>query len=419
MENINLVLKAFEEVIYNFWWLIFPLVLYYIFKILWVDFVAFYSPNSWYASQEWTLLEIIPPRDTERGPKIMENIISSMAGVLTTYHTFGKYIQGAFWHDRFSLELVGDQGKAHFYIRTQKKYKKNIEAQVYAQYPNAKVLECSDYTQNFPKIVPNKNWDLWGTDFEFVAEEAIPIKTYDRFEESVTGEMIDPIASFLEILGNLEPGQHIWLQFILQPLPEPEAKKYEPLIQKLKGEEPSSSRSIWKDLADVLTNIFNGLFGEVEFDKADEKDVQPLEFRLSPAEKDRLKATEEKIGQNLFQTKMRLVYIGRRENFDRTNVSAMMGATKQFNDINMNQIKPDEMNKTYAKIFFTKPRLAFRKRRIYNRYKSRDMNGPKLVFSVKELATLFHFPDMNVKAPSIERVESKLGSAPLNLPVKQ
>jgi hypothetical protein len=46
------------------------------------------------------------------------------------------------------------------------------------------------------------------------------------------------------------------------------------------------------------------------------------------------------------------------------------------------------------------------------------MDGAKIVMSAKEMATLFHFPDMGVKSPSIRRVESKLGSAPANLPVE-
>ena len=62
-------------------------------------------------------------------------------------------------------------------------------------------------------------------------------------------------------------------------------------------------------------------------------------------------------------------------------------------------------------------RASFRKRKIYGRYKKRNMDGKLMIFSTKELATLYHFPDMGVKSPSIRRVDSKLGSAPSNLPI--
>jgi hypothetical protein len=418
--DIGSILGIFGQAFIIFWWIVLPILFYYIFKVLWVDFVTFYSPNSWHGGQSWTYLEIIPPREIERGPKMMENIFTAMTGVLSTFNTFDEYLKGAFWHDRFSAELVGEEGKMHFYIRAQKKYRPLIESHIYAQYPDAKVLEVTDYTENFPKIVPNKFWDLWGSDFEFVAKNAIPIKTYEKFEESVTGEMIDPISAIAEVIGSLGPNQHIWLQYVLQPLPEGERKKDEHMnvIKKLKGEPVVEPMSFFGHLLDVITNIPAALSAPVVFGAADKKDMAPLEFRLSPTEKDLLKATEENLGKNLFKTKMRMILIGRKENFDRTSVSSFVGAIKQFNDINFNQVKPEDISKTVGIIFFTKQRADFKKRKIYNRYRKRNMDGTNIVFSVKELATVFHFPDMSVKAPSITRTEAKLGGAPSNLPIE-
>lgn len=348
----------------------------------------------------------------------MEQIYTGMATVLTTYNTFDIWLDGKLWQTRFSLELVGEEGQVHFYIRTHKAFQKMIEAQVYAQYPDAEVLEVEDYSSNFPKIMPNKYWDMWGADFEFVAKDPIPIKTYDKFEESVTGEMIDPMAAIIETLGQLGPGQHVWLQYVLQPIPEGENKKIaEAVIKKLKGEPEVVKMGPLGHLWDVIKNIPKGLLGAVEFKGAEKKDQGPLEFRLSPIEKDILKATEENIGKNLFKTKMRYIYLARRESFDGGLRSAFIGAIKQFNDINFNQVKPEDISKTYGKIFFKKPRADFRKRKLYARYKTRNMDGVNVVFSTKELATLFHFPDMSVKSPAAPRTAAKLGSAPSNLPV--
>jgi hypothetical protein len=47
-----------------------------------------------------------------------------------------------------------------------------------------------------------------------------------------------------------------------------------------------------------------------------------------------------------------------------------------------------------------------------------DGEGGFLVMSTEELATVFHFPDMNVLAPSLTRVEAKRGGAPSNLPIE-
>jgi hypothetical protein len=171
-------------------------------------------------------------------------------------------------------------------------------------------------------------------------------------------------------------------------------------------------------LLDVFSNITKGLFGPVEFATAEKKEQAPLEFRLTPVEKETLKAVEEKLGRNCFRTKIRFILLGKRENFDKSKLPAFIGTIKQFSDINMNQIKPEDITKTYGKIFFIKRMETFRKRKIWARYKTRNMDGPKMVFSTKELATLFHFPDMGVKSPAVPRTSSKLGSAPPNLPIQ-
>lgn len=408
---------AAGQVFYHTWFIILPIAFYYIFKIIWLDFARFRSERSWFRGLEWVMLEIIPPREIEKGPKTMESIFSGIAGVLTTHNTFDAYLKGAFT-DRFSLEMVGEEGKTHFYIRTQKKYRNLVEAQIYAQYPDAEIQEAFDYTNNFPRVIPNKYWELWGTDFEFVMPPAYPIRTYDKFEETVTGEMVDPMAALAEVMGTLGPGQHIWLQYVLEPLKEDWKKEQKKVIDKLTGRASESSIGLWADIVDVFSNIIKALFSPVEFSKAEKKEEAPLEFRLTPVEKEILKAVEENLGRNSFKTKMRFIYLGKADGFEKPYVSSFIGAIKQFNDMNMNQVKPNDISKTYANFLFKEARLALRQRKIYNRYRNRNMDGANVVFSTKELATVFHFPDMGVRSPSVPRIASKLGTAPANLPIE-
>jgi hypothetical protein len=401
----------------KFWWAIFPVMFFYLFKTLWMDFVSLYSKYSWLRAREWMMLEIIPPKDLEKGPQPMESLFQGMSGVLETDNVFKTYLLGKF-DDRFSLELVGLDGEVHYYIRTQTKYRNLIEAHIYAQYPDAEIIEVEDYTKNFPKVIPNKKWTLWGADMILTMPDPFPIRTYDKFEESVTGEVIDPIGSFVELYGTLPPGQNLWLQFILVPLREEWREKEMQEVQKLAGRISGKGKGLLGDLADVFTHILPGIFGPVEFSKTEKKEEAPLEFRLTPMEKDQLKALEENLGKNVYRTKMRFLYIGKKKGFDMSYVSAFFGAMRQFSDLNANTLKPSSLSKTYAYYVATQTRADYRRRKIYRRYRDRDMDGEKIVFSTTELATLFHFPNMNIKAPSLTRVESKRGSAPFNLPVK-
>jgi hypothetical protein len=416
------ILSNFGSVFASFWWLILPLPLWYIFKIIWFDYVAFYSADSWNGKYKWTMLEVIPPRDIERGPKPMENFYAGLTGVMTTHSNFDVWLNGAFRQDYFGLELVGEEGKVHYYIRTLKSRRNLVEAHIYAQYPDAQILEVEDYYNKFPKVIPNKNWDLWGADYEFVKKEPYyPIKTYDQFEESITGEMIDPMAALVEVLGSLGPGQHIWLQYVIVPIPESDSiNGGKELADTLKGKAVAvTGGRLLHDLMDVLSNILAGLFGSPEFKElAKKKEEQPLDTRLSPGERDVLKAVEENLGKNFFKTKMRLIVLGKRDTFDKAAVGAFSGAIKQFNDLNMNQVKPQDISKTYANTFFKERISNFRKRKIYDRYRKRNMDGVLMLFSTKELATMFHFPDMSVKSHALTQTTSKLGVAPANLPIE-
>lgn len=394
-----------------------PVVLWYVFKFVWMDFVIIYSADSHLKSLKWTVLKVIPPKEVEKSPKVMESIFVGTAGVLSTFTPLETYVHGL-KTPRFSFEIVGEEGKMHFYIRTQQKYRNLVEAQVYAHFPDAEVIEIEDYVKKFPKVIPNKNWDIWGFDIKLVLPDVYPIKTYKQFEEDITGTMIDPLASMAEVIGTFAPGQHVWLQYIIEPLHETWRKNELKIIDKLAKKAEKKDKNILEHLGEVIANLPGALFGPIEFVSEEAKNDQPLEFKLTPGEKELLKAVEENLGKNVFRTKIRFFILGKKESFTKANVSSFYGSFKQFNDLNLNNFKPDDASKTSANFIFRKNRLATKKRKLYRRYKDRDMDGTKMILSLTELATIFHFPNMEVKAPSVTMVQSKRGTAPANLPVE-
>lgn len=410
-------LKTIGQVLNHTWFIIFPIVFYYLFKTFWMYFVWVNFSNS----VEYVLLEIIPPRNIEKSPKPMESVYAGMAGVLKTFNAVEEYVQGMLT-PRFSLELVSDEGKAHFYLRTPRMFRNLVESQIYAQYPDAEINEVADYVDNAPRIIPNKDWDLWGTDFELVKPDPYPIKTYKYFEEDITGKMIDPLASLVETIGKLGPKQKIWFQYVIIPEKETWQSTGLELVQEIAGRVKKPRNvfdEILADLRDVFGNIFKAMSGPVEFaTKEDKAEEAPLEFRLTPGEKEVLKAVESNIGKNVFKVKMRFIYFGKRENFDRAVVSSFIGGLKQFSDLNLNSFKPNDISKTYANYILADERLRYRQRKIFRRYKDRDPDGVKFILSTEELATIFHLPDMSVVAPGIIHVEAKKGGAPANLPVE-
>ncbi|MFZ2299593.1 MAG: hypothetical protein WAW00_00470 [Candidatus Moraniibacteriota bacterium] len=409
--------------VFDVWFIVFPPLLYFLFKILW----KLYAQRQYLSKIKWVLLEIIPPRDVEKSPQLMESIFAGFAGVIKTPTTAETWIKGEL-PTGFSLEIASTEGSVHFYVRTQAGFRDLVEANFYAQYPDVEIVEAPDYVTSVPSTVPNKDWELWGTDFGLAKDDLYPIKTYDHFEESVTGKMIDPLAGVIETMSKMGPGQHLWLQYIVTPLKEDWYKVGEATIEEFLGRAEEEKVGVFMrflhDIKDVFMNIGNGILGhEVTFSSVAEqekKDEAPVEFRLTPGEKETLKALEENLGKHMFQTRMRYVYIARQEVFSKpTGVSAFVGSIKQFNDFNLNSFYPLDTSKTYANYIFTQERLRYRQRRLFRRYVTRDVDPvhTRFLLSSAELATVFHIPDMAVIAPTMQRVAAKHGGAPSNLPI--
>lgn len=411
---------------FSLWFIIFPPILFYVFKFVWLQHVW----GHFGSKIKWVMLEIIPPRDIEKSPLPMESIFAGFAGVIKTPTTAEEWVNGEF-PTSFSLEIASSEGQVHFYIRTQAGFRNLVEAQFYAHYPDIEIIEVPDYVHSIPKTIPNKDWELWGADLVLVKDDLYPIKTYKYFEESITGKMVDPLASVVETMGKAGPGQHLWIQLITTPIKESWAKDFgQPIVDKFLGKVKEEKMGVimrfLADIKDVFMNIGNGLLGkEIVFaagGKEEKKEEAPVEFRLTPGQKEVLKALESQMGKQQYKMRIRYVYAARREVFSKPfGVSAFIGSLKQFADQNMNSFKPEDGSKTDAKYIFVEPRLRFRQRRIFRRYVTRDTDPQKtrFIMSSEELATVFHIPDMSVMAPSVQRVSAKRGAAPSNLPIQE
>lgn len=417
--------RAVGSIFSNLWWIILPIPVWKIFMNVW----SAYSKTMWLLKQESVLLEIRPPADVEKSPKIMEQVFNG----LHTWASPNKFEEYCGWRpgqDSFSFEIVSTEGTIHFYARCPKAARNNMEAQIYAQYPDAEIFEVEDYTNEVPRNLPNKQWDVWGSTITLVKEDPIPIRTYKQFQEDVTGKMIDPLASLTEVMGAAGKSQHIWFQILFSPAYEPTwHPKSQAFVDKMLGKVSPGSKggtnpfvNFFQEIGLLFGNIFRGLFGVELAGPAESAEARIEEFnimRLTPGEQEQLKAIHENMSKVAFNTSIRLVYLGKRENFNKAlGVAGSMGALKQFADINLNALFPDKRSQTFANYYFTKSRLAYKQRKIIQDYRYRAASVGTYVFNTEELATVFHFPDVSVTAPTIQRIEAKKGEAPPNLPVE-
>lgn len=409
-----------------------------------VAFIALYLPlflvKNWWlmrirrkfiSEMKWINLEIKIPKENLKSPKSMEQVFASL---------YATYSFGFNWIDRWwfgeveewmSFEMVGFAQSMHFYAYIPEKHKNLVESAFFAQYPDTEIHVTEDYGGRFGNDLPNDTFDIFGADFILARENYYPIKTYEFFEDIAEEKRLDPIATISETMAVLKDDEMIWLQILIRPTGDNWKKEADEVINKIMGRETKASGT---GIVDALFEFLRNLvWAPAQYPVWSEgggeaKPSNPT--RLSPGEQDFLKAVENKTSKPGFETILRFIYLDKKDSFTSSNISAVMGVVNQFRTQNFNSFRPNPETVTKPRnvgLFFRKPRLLRRKKKLFRSYLNREMPlQPKRPFSlrfktcilsIEELATIYHPPITIVGAPSLKRLESKKGSAPSSLPI--
>ncbi len=374
------------------------------------------------------VLEVKMPKEVLKPIKAMEQVFAGFHSIHDVFTWREKWIEGQF-QLTFALEIVSIGGEVHLYIRTPQQFRGIIESNIFSQYPEAEISEVPDYAKNVPQDIPNKDWDLFGTDIINTKPDPYPIKTYSFFEsETQTKEekRIDPLAGLLEGLSTLLEGEQLWVQVVVKPIREekPWVEQGHEIRDKLarRPEKPKKMPMI-QEAAEIL--ILGNIPGAA---KPVEKEIIPPEMKLTPGEKDILSAIESKITKFGFDCTIRYVYLGKMDAFFKPRSRIPYGFFKGLSYEYLGGFKP--YKKTFTKVkspffwFLDERRLYLKKRSLFRHYVRRvtpffPRGGGTFVLNTEELATLFHFPGrMAAPAPLIPRVETKKGEAPPGLPTE-
>lgn len=404
------------------WWIILPLAMAFVFWQFW----TYYIYVQYLRSQKWVLLEIKIPAVIEKTPKAMEQVFAAVYGTYSFGFTFRqKYIEGHVREDWLSFELVGFAGGVHFYVRTPDSYRNLIEAAIYSQYPDAEVHEAQDYQDLFPRTLPNKVYDIFGTDYHLVRENAYPIRTYEFFESTVDEHRLDPIAAITEAMSKLKNDEAIWIQIFVRPAGPDWKEEAEEVLDKLIGrKKPAPPKGMLSNFGEFARNLSVAAIEHPSWEEAavkKEEKEKNLLLGLTPGEREILEAIEEKMGKLGFETNIRFVYIDRRDSFTRSNIAAVMSTFHQYSAPHLNAFRPNVSTLTVVRgnLKLAKDRrLWYKKRRIWDAYRRMYWPRKTSILNTEELATIFHFPSIVVEAPLLRRLGAKKGEPPAGLPVE-
>ncbi|HEX8994072.1 MAG TPA: hypothetical protein VF803_02360 [Candidatus Paceibacterota bacterium] len=373
------------------------------------------------AKTEFCVLEIKLPEELTQTPYAMElvlrGIYQSGAG-LTAYHNWRYGERPAV----FSLELGSDEGRVHFYIWMKKKYKVLVENQIYAHYPTVQVSEVPDYTLKMPfdpAVIT-----MTGVEFTLQKPDPFPIVTYVEVGLDKPGtkeeHKHDPFASVLEYLGSLGPGEHAWIQYIIRSHDQgfPCASSGVPT-------DPKTGKPVGiEEWAKIEVQKIN--------DTAKSKGADGKEFidfmKLSAVDRKHQEAIQMKLNKQLFEVGVRTLYIAKKDQAKSPALTSLASIFRSFehgsSGRGLNGLKPvfwlGPFNVPWHDFMDIRKHMLWD--RYYDAYITRQFfypphKHPFIVLNTEELATLYHFPGSVVRTPTLQRLPSKRGEAPANLPI--
>lgn len=404
------------EVVISIAPLILCLILYLIFWPLWKT----YMRAKFLSETKHTLLEIRLPKDVFKSPLSMEVFLNSIHNTADGSF-FGNYWKTGERRPYYSLEIVSIEGRVKFFIRTEDRRKGGTTAALYSQYPGIEINEVEDYTR--PVHFDPKVSKLWAAEFLFTKPDPYPIKTYIDYgldKDPKEEYKIDPLTPMIEFLGSVGPNQQVWIQYI---------------IRAHKADQDKSGTffgktDTWKDEAKELVDklMVRDPKTKVAGSKSKESDrvVPPS---LNEGEKDVIAAIERSISKPAFDVGIRGLYISPLDTFQtQFGVGGILSSFKQFNTENLNGFKPNgdmwiaqlkgvpwEDFRGWRRAKYSAWALDAFKRRSY--FDAPWNETKPLVLNTEELATIFHFPGQVSTTPTLDRVPSKKGQAPANIPI--
>lgn len=415
-----------------YWWIWLPVVL----GVLAYDEWFSYQKEKYLRGMRWTVLEIIPPPEIPfSSPRAAEHFFSGLHSSYSGGINWKSQFFGGKIPDWFSFEIVSDGGSTHFYIRCPEGQRNVVESLIFSQYPDAEIRVVPDYVEQIPANLDLSQYDIAGAEMEFTKDSAYPIKTYPEFEEAGGKDdyaRLDPIAPLLEIMSALRPGEHLWLQYIIRATGGDWVKENQKVIDKLVGKpEKPAPTPLFVQIIEFPFTLLATVLREFDvIPPAEKPKEEKVEFnlqKLTAAQRKVLESVEYKLAKLAFKSGIRVMYVAKKESFNGTRLASVTGMFKQLYYTTLNTFKPsgtrDKGLFPWAfpndKGFFADERTAHKKLGMYRGYRARMFPYSRLpILTTEELATLWHMPALNVRAPLVPRVQAKKGQPPSILPTR-
>lgn len=386
---------------------------------------------------KYIVLAVDVPRMNEQTPKAVENIFSTLWGTGGKPDFMAKYVKG--WAiNRYAFEIVSNEGHIRYYIRCRDKMRDIVEAAVYSEYPLAEIQQVEDYADAFPAKWPNPDYDIQGAEFLLSNKDNFPLRTWPFFEDKLIGEFKDPLANMIEAMNKLGPGEALAFQLCLTPADSEWKKGSEALIAKIAGVPVKAEKhhdgfvlTLLKEVYEILEMVVKTFVGSKEGEA--KKEDKPTPRMPTPLEREQLEGLSVKASKVGFLSKVRVVYIAKKgAGKGGARVAEIGAALSNFASNNLNSFKrhgasgikgdfgwQKHMWSYWMSFGFYRP-APIRTFYLGVNWRKRNIKtaGIPYILCTEELASLWHFPTMEIKSPLLRKIEAKRAEPPANVPFR-
>lgn len=389
-----------------------PPVLFFTFFWKWMDMVG----TQFYLGQGRSTLRIKLSQEVMKSPEAMEFVLAQIHNTANPDNLMQTYLDGK-RPLGISLEIVSIGGEVRFYVNTpRRKSRDAFESNMYAQYPGIEIVEEPvDYAAEIP--LDTDEHEMMSFHMGKKDDQEFPIKTYidyglDRMPKEE--EKVDPLTPTLEVLASIKPYERVYIQIIMIAHRKQNFKNGQ-LISA-----PTWEKGVRAKIDEMLQRD-GDTKGPVQTDDEDGFAIIP---RITRGEQNTIEAMERNMGKYPYETAIRWMYITKKGHFNGDLINPVIRVFSQFDMIGRNQIGVRWRTDFNYKNLFPggkKKSLEGLKRQEFKEYKLRKYfpksgSDDYKIFTVEELASMFHLPGSVAATPGLARIPSTRSEAPPNLP---
>ena len=234
----------------------------------------------------------------------------------------------------------------------------------------------------------------------------------------------------LEQLSRFQNGEQLWIQIVMEAGGQEWKDQAETYIKEQYGQKPKAKEGffdlllkaiIWlpSQVIQALTTDQINLSALFGYGPAEvKKDEKPPSLTI--LQKNKVEAVAAKAQKIGLHCKIRVLYFGKTSVFrKRWRVSMIKAIFQQYTKQDTNNFTLDKDVTPQDDYFWLKLSYDRRTNRLVQAYKNRDfaIGAPSCVLNTEELATIYHFPTIDIKAPSVKKTESRRAEPPVGLPM--